>query len=261
MAKPGQRTEGSHTPSLEEALSRQQQRASCDVFVGEVLPDRNFANHLLIVSSPETFYSVNIEDILERERIGATERVWVRNGSAVWRCTSSAERKGHGLALGLDFSMENMPPPAPRLLVGGPQAGTAVDQQRLTSGTTIEGAAKLFADSCEGGDRYANNCAHFLSDAFIHAGFSELRSANSCINARCDTSAKRPIRARDMWCWFKSKASQSGGAVARDTGIWAVFQLKESEYWGGHVTIIDSNTWKYYGTGWYNDWDQYSYKW
>lgn len=259
MAKSVRRTDELSAPSLEEALSRQRQRASCDVFVGEVLPDRNFANHLLIVSNPDTFYSVNIDDVRERERTGSTERVWVRNGAAVWQCTRSSERKGRGLAL--DFSMENLPPPMPRLFVGGPQAGTSDDQQSLASGTTIEGAAKLFGNSCEGGDRYANNCAHFLSDAFIHAGFSELRNANSCINARCETTAKRPVRARDMWCWFKSKASESGGAVARDTGIWAVFQLNESEYWGGHVVIIDSSTWKYYGTGWYGDWDQYSYRW
>ena len=62
-----------------------------------------------------------------------------------------------------------------------------------------------------------------------------------------------------MECWFKSKATDTGGAVARDTGIWAVFQ--HNGYPGGHVVIIDSGTWKYYGTGWYGDWDQYSYKW
>jgi hypothetical protein len=64
-----------------------------------------------------------------------------------------------------------------------------------------------------------------------------------------------------MWCWFKTKASETGGEVARNTGLWAVFQLKENVYWGGHVAIIDSNTWKYYGTGWYSQWDQYAYKW
>lgn len=259
MAKPNQRTEEAHS-SLEEALRYQQQRASCDLFIGVIVPDRNFVDRLLIVSDPDTFFSVHRDDILESERTGATERVWVRNGSSVWRCTRSSERKGPH-RLGPEFSMENLSPPAPRLLPGDPQAGTAADQQRLSAGITIEGAAKLFADSCEGGDSYDNNCAHYLSNAFIRSGFSELRDANGCINARCSTAAKRPIRARDMWCWFKSKAVESGGAVARNTGIWAVFQLNESEYWGGHVVIIDTRTWKYYGTGWYGGWDQHSYKW
>jgi hypothetical protein len=210
MAKRGQRNEDSNAPLLEEVLRRQQQRANCDLFVGEVLPDRNFAKRLLIVSNPDTFYSVNVDDIIEREITGATQRVWVRHGSTVWRCTRSSERKGQ-YGLGLDLPMEWMAPPAPRLLAGDPQVGTAVDQQSLSTGTTIEGAAKLFANSCAGGDSYDNNCAHYLSDAFIRAGFSDLRNANDCTNARCSTAAKRPIRARDMWCWFKSKANESGG--------------------------------------------------
>jgi hypothetical protein len=177
----------------------------------------------------------------------------------VWRCTRSST--GQRNLVRVDVPMEWAYPPTPRLLAGDPQAGTATDQQSLSSGTTIEGAAKLYLGSCAGGDSYDNNCAHYLSDAFIRTGFAELRNANDCIDARCSTTAKRPIRARDMWCWFKSGASESGGTVARDTGLWAVFQLKESVYWGGHVVIIDSGTWKYYGTGWYGDWDQYSYKW
>ena len=257
MAKRDPQNEDSHAPLLEEVLQRQQQRANCDLFVGEVLPDRNFANRLLVVTGPDIFYSVHVDDIFERET--TTERVWVRDGSTVWRCTSSSQSKRQ-YDLRLD-SMESTRPPAPRLLAGDPQAGTVADQQNLSAGTTIEGAAKLFAGSCAGGDSYGNNCAHYLSDAFIRAGFTDLRNANACINARCSTAAKRPLRARDMWCWFKSKASESGGAVARHTGIRAVFQLKESEYWGGHVAIVDSGTWKYYGTGWYGDWDQYSYKW
>jgi hypothetical protein len=160
-----------------------------------------------------------------------SEKVWVRKGSAIWRCTRSPERRReHGFAL--DVSMEWLAPPAPRLLAGNPQAESTADQQSLSAGTTIEGAAKLFANSCAGGDRYENNCAHFLSNAFIRAGFGELRNANDCIDARCSTEAKRPIRARDMWCWFKSKASESVGVVERNTGLWAVFQLDESEYWG-----------------------------
>lgn len=108
---------------------------------------------------------------------------------------------------------------------------------------------------------YANNCAHFLSNAFIQAGFAGLGSSHGCINARCSTSARRPIRAREMRCWFEAMAITTGGAVQKNTGFWAVFQLDESAYWGGHAVIIDSDSWKYYGTGWYSAWDQQSYKW
>ena len=260
MVKRGQQTEGSYALSLEEALQCQERRANSDLFVGIIVPDRNFADRLLIVCHPNTFYSVHRDDILDSEKIGGAEKIWVRNGSSVWLCTRSPERQQRH-SFGPEFSMESLSPPAPRLLPGAPQAGTAADQRSLSAGTTIEGAAKLFASSCEGNDSFDNNCAHFLSDAFIRTGFSELRNANGCINARCGTTAKRPIRARDMWCWFKSKANESGTTVKPNTGIWAVFQLNESEYWGGHVVIIDSQTWKYYGTGWYGDWDQYSYKW
>jgi hypothetical protein len=258
MGKAKQRTQESDS-SLEQALRRQEQRASCDAFVGEVVPDRNFPNRLLIVSNAYTFYSVGADDVVEKETYSeTTQRIWIRRGAAVWQCTRALENYEQGNFV---HFMERIPPPAVRLLPGDPQPGTAADQQKLSSGTKIEGAAKLFANSCQGGDAYDNNCAHFLSDAFIRAGFSELRNANQCINARCETSANRPIRARDMWCWFQSKATQAGRTVTRNTGIWAVFQVHETQYWGGHVVIIDSGSWKFYGTGWYGQWDQYSYKW
>src|SRR5262249_43882614 len=105
-----------------------------------------------------------------------------------------------------------------------------------------------------------NNCAHFLSDALMRAGFSDLEPPAECINARCGKSA-RPIRARDMWCWFKSRATKTSRTPTRNTGTWAVFQLDEQEYWGGHVVLLDSDAWKYYGTGWYSKWEQYLYQW
>jgi len=43
--------------------------------------------------------------------------------------------------------------------------------------------------------------------------------------------------------------------------MFAVFQLDESVYWGGHVLIIDTDTGKYYGTASYPKWKQYCYKW
>jgi hypothetical protein len=112
---------------------------------------------------------------------------------------------------------------------------------------------------CAGGDRYPNNCAHFLSNAFIAAGYTELRT----YGARCPTG--RPIRAREMWQWFQQQVTTYRGRTSKvlqqGTGWWAVFQLDEKAYWGGHVAFFDADAWVYYGTGWYGTWDQHLYAW
>ncbi len=164
--------------------------------------------------------------------------------------------------------MENYRPPEPRFSRASPKNALS-DGSPLVDRGLIEGlaagsiakAAALYVDSCSGGDEYENNCAHFLSNAFILAGASDISSSHSCIEARCGTDEKRPIRARNMHCWFKEKATKTSTTIVKNDGFWAVFQLKESEYWGGHVAIIDSDNWKFYGTGWYEDWDQNWYKW
>lgn len=160
-----------------------------------------------------------------------------------------------------DFPHELYEAPVSVPAVEEPTEGTTTDQALLTPGKTIEGAAKLFVRSCQGGDAYPNNCAHFLSNAFILAGFTELREGDQvpCIKSWCHTAARRPKRARNMWCWFDAMATKKGGRVESNTGFWAVFQL--NGYWGGHVVIVDSKAWKFYGTGWYDDWSQHSYQW
>jgi hypothetical protein len=254
------REQGDSHPTLQQVIERLGRRAECDTLVGEVLPDANFDNHILIVSDRDTYYSVHRDTVLETEPVGPTTvRLFIRRGSSVWRATRTSLGPQQ-LAATLAIEMVE-PPPRMRLMLGDPDEGTSQDQQKLKTGQTIEGAAKLYSAGCAGGDEYPNNCAHFLSDAFIRAGFADLGNSHTCINARCGTSAKRPIRAREMRCWFESMATSTGDAVQKNTGIWAVFQLKESVYWGGHVAIIDSDNWKFYGTGWYGDWDQHSYKW
>ncbi|RWP58624.1 hypothetical protein [Mesorhizobium sp.] len=244
-------------PTLQEIIDRLGRRAECDILVGEALPDRNFDNHTIIVSDRDTYYSVHRDHILEAEPVGpARFRFFIRPRSAIWRASRTNPDGSQYL-----LAMEMFEPPKMLLLPGDPDAGTAQDQQKLSAGRTIEGAAKVFSGACTGGDVYPNNCAHFLSNAFIQAGFAGLGSSHSCINARCSTSARRPIRAREMRCWFEAMAITTGGAVQRNTGFWAVFQLDESAYWGGHAVIIDSDNWKYYGTGWYSAWDQHSFQW
>jgi hypothetical protein len=123
---------------------------------------------------------------------------------------------------------------------------------------------------CKGGMTYENNCAHFLSDALVRAGFVELLSDASlykCDKADCGVSTqRRPIRAREMWVWFQNKAKVKKekirwNDIQKATGWWAVFQLDETKYFGGHVLVLDSDSWQYYGTCSYPAWDQYLYKW
>jgi len=68
-----------------------------------------------------------------------------------------------------------------------------------------------------------------------------------------------------MWSWFKKKGRErrekiSWNEIGRNSGWWAVFQLSEGEYWGGHVIVLDTDAWEYYGTCSYPAWDQYIYK-
>jgi hypothetical protein len=162
--------------------------------------------------------------------------------------------------------MEDVPPPEPpEPGVGDPRPASTEDIAKLRAELlvtkSIAGAAALFRKACDGGDTYENNCAHYLSDAFLRAGYTELAPPSACINARCGTVAKRPVRARDMWCWFKEMKKEERSTLPKNEGFWAVFQLKEDEYWGGHVVIIDTDTGVYYGTGNYPQWNQHAYKW
>jgi hypothetical protein len=259
-----------HAEALSQVLQRYERRACAMALVGAVLPDRNLDGHYLIVTDKDSYYSVPAGDIIEVEGAsldGHGQKIWIRRNSRLWyasRRSPEGSRMIEEIERTALFAPEVFVPPPPYWpRSGDPDEGTSSDQQQLKAGKTIEGAAKLFARECAGGDEYDNNCAHFLSNAFILAGFDELRSSHACIEngARCATSAKRPVRARNMWCWFKEKAARRGTTVSKNTGIWAVFQLDEPVYWGGHVAIIDSDRWKFYGTGWYSDWNQYSYQW
>jgi hypothetical protein len=162
-------------------------------------------------------------------------------------------------------TMEFIPPPPVVLLPGDPAPAVVnlrggLSQQRSTRIWPVSVLAAVgasFTESCAGGDRYDNNCAHFLSDAFISAGYVALMN----YGARCNTAARRPIRAREMREWFAAQATRTSTVPTHGTGWWAVFQLNEANYWGGHVVLLDSDSWHYYGTGWYGQWSQELYSW
>lgn len=117
--------------------------------------------------------------------------------------------------------------------------------------------AKRYQRGCECGTRLSNNCAHYLSNAFIRAGYKELLSSRH-VSERC--AAGRPVRAQDMLKWFQSKSKRfHNGIPSRGTGLWAVYQEKPNRR---HVLLLDSNTGRYYGTDNCVDWPvQWYYQW
>jgi hypothetical protein len=234
---------------------------------GHATDDRNLPGNVLIAQSPQVLYSVAKADVEHQEEAGdGRVRVRVRLGAQAFRIEpflvgdsfppSSDPLSPFGV--GMEFVV---PPPSGEV----PGAAELRDDSRgtveLAVAGTLASVGAHWTDSCWGGDRYPNNCAHFLSDAFILAGFSELAAPNPHVHARCGTTAKRPIRARDLWSWFRSKATRSSRTLQWNTGWWAVFQVDETVYWGGHVAVWDSDTGAVYGTGWYPGWNQYLYQW
>lgn len=241
-------------------------RSSGIAYEGHTCDDQNTPGNILIVESQHAIFSFSKSDVLEQEDLSAGRtRVWVRVGSNAYRLSSFVVGNAAPFLVG----MEELSPPPPREDPNAPTQARPgeyneaifLEAVTLSEVASLSRIASFWTNSCEGGDRYENNCAHFLSDAFIRAGFTELLPPNPSINARCSTSAKRPIRARDMWSWFQTKAVRTSRTVTRDTGWWAIFQLNESAYWGGHVVVLDSNNWQHYGTGYYSDWNQYLYQW
>lgn len=269
-----------HDEDLTKILELATTRASAVVFEGYGKEDRNFPGNLLVVVSPEVMYSFEQQDIVDREDLaGKRVRVWIRDGAKGFRTVRSVT--GEQPAVPFEIGMEDRVPPAALEIPGMPSrafgSASAVAMENVAAprpfdlpgapaaadlgSPPLSAIAAHWMNSCAGGDVQSNNCAHYLSDAFIRAGFTELAQANPHIEARCGTTARRPIRARNMWSWFQSKATTTSTTARQNTGWWAVFQLDERAYWGGHVAVLDSNAWQFYGTGWYANWNQYLYQW
>jgi len=124
---------------------------------------------------------------------------------------------------------------------------------------SLREVALAYTETCVGGDRESNNCAHFLSDAFIRAGYTELLESE-LITERCVCGTGRVVRAQEMLKWFQSKSKRfHTGRVEAGTGFWATYQEKPGRR---HVTILDSNTGRFYGTADCKDWPvQWNYQW
>jgi hypothetical protein len=126
-----------------------------------------------------------------------------------------------------------------------------------TRGISLSTVAQHYERGCVCGVRLSNNCAHYLANAFIRAGYIELLDAPA-IQARCTSG--RPIRAQDMLRWFQHRAERfHSGIPPKGTGLWAGYQEKTNRR---HVLIYDADTGRYYGTDHCKDWPvQWYYQW
>ena len=83
-----------------------------------------------------------------------------------------------------------------------------------------------YTNSCVCGNAYANNCAHYLSNALILGGFSEIdggKGADLRIrNGFCVCRSGRPVRAKEMRDWFGRKWTHH--STPPTNGICLVYQ-------------------------------------
>lgn len=226
-------------------------------------------NSTCIIFSPDEYVLIPDNKVLGKTPIVEGRRgIYVSADAEIWRCNKqsvlSVEPK-----INFRIDEENIPPAEVLLMVGDPEEGTKKDQKKLSAGKSLEGTCKAFERKCAGGGEFINNCAHFLSNAFIEAGYSELTKKQECVNARCDEDKTcnlgsylnhRIIKAKDLRCWFSSKAKKTADSVKKNSGFWAVYQQRSSDS-QGHVAIIDTKSWRYYGTGWFSSWTQEFYQW
>jgi hypothetical protein len=249
--------------NLAELVEMLEERKSAILYEGHSAEDKNIPGNILIAESTNRIYSFSRSDVVESETLpGGRVRIWVRIGSR--GLTMSSFIVGYSPS-GLIVEMEFLAPAtdvATEAEGGNPWLagdGTVAEGEAQALLASLPAVGPNYSNSCSGGDRYDNNCAHFLSNAFIRAGYSEL-TTDGIITARCPP-AKRPIRAQDMLKWFRKKQVRfHSGVVQRNTGWWASYQETPS-YPTGHVVVYDTNRWTYYGTGSYNWPVQWNYQW
>jgi hypothetical protein len=136
------------------------------------------------------------------------------------------------------------------------QAGHNVIQRALWL------AYGAYRGSCDCGESLGNNCAHYLSDALIRAGYGELDGGKGGLyrrrNGRIVCKSGRPVRAKEMRDWFASKAidtrTNEPEADIPD-GYWAVYQERARDG-QGHVLLHHhtGGSYSYRGTGDYPTW-------
>jgi hypothetical protein len=145
---------------------------------------------------------------------------------------------------------------------------THVVQQRdgLVGRSVIQRALWLaygaYRGSCDCGGNLGNNCAHYLSDALIRAGYGELDGGKGGRyrrhRSRIVCKSGRPVRAKEMRDWFASKAIDTRTNEPEadiPSGYWAVYQERARDG-QGHVLLHHhtGGSYSYRGTGDYPTW-------
>ena len=142
--------------------------------------------------------------------------------------------------------------------------GCATGSHRITNwrgggDPPLEAVAAKYYEGCVcSSDAYKkHNCTHFLSNAFIRAGYTELLDS-PLITARCPSG--RPLRAQDLQKWFQTKSKNFYSGIPKPgRGLWAIYQEKPGAH---HVLLLDTGTGKVYGTANCVKWPvQWCYQW
>ena len=113
----------------------------------------------------------------------------------------------------------------------------------LVSIMSLQSAWGQYTDSCVCGNDYENNCAHYLSNALILGGFSEIdggKGANfRIVNGFCVCRSGRPVRAKELRDWFGRKWTYHSSP--KPDGINLVYQEEDGQ---GHVLLkMDVQRW------------------
>ncbi len=124
--------------------------------------------------------------------------------------------------------------------------------------SVLAGAFAGYSGSCVCGESFRNNCAHFLSDALIRGGCSELDGGTGALYRRRNglvvCKSGRPVRAKELRAWLAGKATEMIAGEPEEDGYFVVYQ--HDGYAGGHVLIHKHKgaeyEWK--GTGDHPDW-------
>ncbi|MCE7070884.1 hypothetical protein LZG74_11255 [Dyadobacter sp. CY327] len=249
------------------------------VYTGFMFPDNNVPGHVLLVAAKDKVYSFNKNDILSEVKLPTGMfSLEIRNGSAGY--LSSPFIVGSS-TVNFQNITDHLVTATPKPQKGDPRLATNKDISALKKlkplARTIASAAANWTmpnGVCTLGSTPPNNCAHYLSDAFIKAGYSELIRKNSegggIFTQWCDTITPpyqykenaRPIRALDMKNWFNSISTKRETTKQSGRGFWAVYQKRQSDG-QEHVLIYDSDNDVVYGTGGigYWTWSQFFYQW
>lgn len=119
---------------------------------------------------------------------------------------------------------------------------------------SLSAATGKYTGTCACGKAYSNNCAHYLSDALIKGGYSELDGGKGAdmriVHGRCVCTAGRPIRAKELRAWAAGKFKKQSNA---DTAATFVYQERQSDG-QGHVLIKNGSSVS--GTGDFPTWKQ-----